>query len=255
MQTMVNGAWGTGFNILTLSVFLLLTPSCKKENMGDCFKGTGKIIVESREITENYYKIELEDNVGLIITQGPVNSIQVEAGENIISLIETELINNVLTIRNKNRCNWVRSYNKPVLVHVTIPHLVSLQYKSAGNITSTSTLNIDSLNIEVWGGSGKVSLDVNCRVAVYAIHTGTGDLEIKGKTSLSYVWNSGNGFFYGSDLETNQTYIVHKGTGNCYVYSKNHLDAKVFHVGDVYYKGDPQIVTDIRGSGRLIKQD
>jgi hypothetical protein len=255
MQTMVNSVLVTDFKLFAITFFMLFFFSCKKENMGDCLKGTGTIITESRTVNGPFQTIEIEQNVSLVLTQSADYFIKVEAGKNLIDLIETEIKNNTLTIRNKNKCNWMRSYDKPVTVYVTLPDLISLQYRSSGDVTSANRFQLDSLNLEVWGGAGTVKMNVDCRVAVYAIHTGTGDLYLSGKTGVSYVWNSGNGFFHGKGLETDYTFIAHQGTGNCYVYPKIHLGATILHIGNIYYKGEPEIFFDIRGTGKLIKLD
>lgn len=255
MPIMVNGVLDTGFKFFASALLVLFFFSCKKENMGDCFKGSGDIISETRTITQSFNIVEVEDNVSLVLTQSSEYSIKVVAGGNLIGLIETELLNNVLTIRNKNKCNWVRSYDRPIIVYVSLPDLLSLQYRSAGDVTATNTFHLDSVKVEIWGGAGKVTMNVDCRVAIYAIHTGTGDLEISGKNIVSYVWNSGNGFFYGKDLETAYTFITNMGTGDCFINSNVHLGATILHVGNIYYKGDPELATDLRGTGKLIKLD
>ena len=252
---MVNGVLVTGFKLLTVTLIMFFFFSCKKENMGDCFKGTGKIITKTREVSEAFNTIELEDNVSLVLTQSADYLISVEAGENLIDLIETELKYNILTIRNKNKCNWVRSYNKPITVYVSLSKLVSLQYRSAGDVIVTNEFVLDSLRVESWGGAGMVNMTVDCGVGVYAIHTGTGDLNISGKTGVSYVWNSGNGFFFGENLNTNYTFISTKGTGDCYVNAVTDLGATILHIGNIYYRGNPEVTADIRGTGKLIKLD
>ena len=255
MQIILNGVWDTGFRAFLLLIIIFSFTSCKKENMGDCFKGTGKIITQKRSIEHSFNRIDVEDNISVILTQDNNYSVIVEAGENLIDLIETDFEANILTLRNNNKCNWMRSYDKPVRVRISLPELISFQYRSSGNVTSTNTFTIDSTNIEVWDGSGNVQINVDCRVAVYAIHTGPGDLTIKGKTGVSYVWNSGNGFFYGKDLETGYTFITNKGTGDCIVNAEVELGATILHTGDIYYYGNPAVTADLRGSGKLIKLD
>ena len=252
MQITLSGVLDTGFKLSVVIIFFLFI-SCKKENMGDCFKGTGNIITQQRNVEQLFKRIEVEDNIALVLTQSNEYSVKIEAGENLIDLIETDFDGDILTIRNNNKCNWVRSYTKPIIAHISLPYLLSLQYRSSGDVTATNIFQLDSTNIEVWGGAGSVNLNVDCRVAVYAIHTGTGDLNISGKTGVSYVWNSGNGFFYGENLNTVFTYISTRGTGDCYVNADIELGATILHIGDIYYKGNPEVNADIRGSGKLIK--
>ena len=106
--------------------------SCQKS--GDCFKSTGSIIKETR-IINDFDTIIARENVDIILTQDTVNSVVVEAGEKIISGITTNVVDRQLEIDNTNTCNWVRSYDKPMVVHIHVKNLRKIYYLSAGNIT------------------------------------------------------------------------------------------------------------------------
>ena len=68
---------------------------------------TGKTITEVRQ-PGNFNEIELDNNINLYITQGNYNQITIEAGENLMKRITTNVSNNCLYIKNQNTCNWVR---------------------------------------------------------------------------------------------------------------------------------------------------
>ena len=82
-------------------VGLLLISSCRKENMWDMFKGTGKNISEIRALPA-FAKIYLKDNVNVIITQGSTQEVKVEAGEKLVPLIRTRVDTGTLFISNDN---------------------------------------------------------------------------------------------------------------------------------------------------------
>ena len=65
--------------------------------MCDCFKGTGKVITEIRTPSD-FTRVELHDNINLIITQDSINKISVEGGEKILPNIQTKFVDNKLII-------------------------------------------------------------------------------------------------------------------------------------------------------------
>ncbi len=165
--------------ILILFAVLFLS-SCKKENSCDCFKRTGTIVTVDREVS-GFDKLFIEDNLNVYITQDSVFDVKIESGENLISLIKTEVTaDGTLFIRNKNRCNWTRSYDKPFNVYVTMPVLNFLTSDGTGNIKSLNAITTPYLEIQT-KNSGDVELVVNNSKITSHMH-GSGDLTLHGHT-------------------------------------------------------------------------
>ena len=79
---------------------------CGKDD-GTCISSTGKTIIQDRSGLDYHY-VEVYDNINLILTQDSVNTgIKVEAGENLIDGITTEIDSGRLVLRNSNTCNWL----------------------------------------------------------------------------------------------------------------------------------------------------
>ena len=166
---------------ITLIVFaVLLLTSCKKENSCDCFKRTGSIVNVNREVS-GFDKLFVEDNLNVFITQGSVFEVKIESGDNLISLIKTEVVDGTLFIRNKNRCNWTRSYDKPFNVYVTMPVLNFLTSDGTGKIRSLNTITTPDLDIQI-KNSGDIELVINNSKITSHMH-GSGDLTLHGHTS------------------------------------------------------------------------
>jgi hypothetical protein len=98
------------YSIMTISLFSL---SCNKENRCDCFKSTGDITSESRNISD-FKKIILEDNINLYITPDTIYSLTIEAGAHLLKSIKTEVTDSCLILKNENKCNWVRNYKDKI---------------------------------------------------------------------------------------------------------------------------------------------
>ncbi len=197
------------------------------------------------------------DNVNLILKQGAVNKLEVEAGENLLTGIVTEVNDNgTLTLSNENQCNWVRSYEKPVNVYLTFEKLDSLEYRSIGNVTNVDTLRIDTFNLKVSEGAGRIELLLKSRLIFSSLHYGTADIVLAGSVDVSYVYSASFGLVDNRDLVCNNVYVNNKSSNNLFVHATTTLGATVENIGDIYYYGNPvNLSFNQLGSGNLIKLD
>lgn len=231
----------------------LLFASCKKENMGDCFKGTGNIITESRELPF-FDSIYVETNINVFITiDSTVREVKVEAGENLLPHIITKVENGKLLIRNNNRCNFARSYKKEITVHITLPVIKAIASDSQGFIKSTNTLRSDTVDITI-KNAGDIDLKLDVRHVLTHMH-GAGDVILSGKTGVHEIHAVGNSFIRCADLFTGYTFIWANTTGNIYVNATKGLGVTIVGSGNVYYSGNPQVITSkTTGTGQIIEQ-
>ena len=223
--------------------------SCKQENMCDCIKRTGRIETTKRWVS-NFDKINAEDNVNVIITQDSTFDVEVEAGKNIGWLIETEVVDGTLNIRNKNRCNWARSYKELLNVYVKMPVINYITSNGSGTISSTNTITTSQFQIQI-ESSGNIQLNVNNSLITSHIF-GYGDLTLSGTTHEHDVDIGGCSFLDCRNLSTNTTYIHSFTTGLSYVNATNLLTCNIGLNGDVYCYGKPATVQKtITSSGQL----
>ena len=228
------------------------TFSCGKSG-GDCFKSSGETITETRNVTD-FNTIILSENTDVILTQDTLNSVTVEAGKNIISGITTTVTNGQLAIGNSNKCNWVRSYDKPLNVYVHVKQLKKLFYLAAGNVTSTDTLRSDTLQIDIGGGCGNITLSIHVTQGYVYEHLGTADVYLNGIAKFNSVSSGDFGLLQLKDLSTDFTFITNYGTNDVYVNVRQYLDARIQSIGNIYYTGHPDSVfTHISGAGQVIE--
>jgi hypothetical protein len=226
--------------------------SCKKENKCDCLNSTGDIITEERNLGA-FENIILNDDVNLFIRQDTFYSCKVEAGENLLSEIVTEVSDNTLKISNNNSCNWVRSFKKKVNISLTFPKLYYIEYNGSGTIVCPDTLFADSIRVDSWDGTGSIQMVINTNMSRFNLHTGPADINISGFSGVNYLYFAGNGKADLSNLQNGYTFITSKSTNDTYINVSKELDAWIDYVGNVYYKGNPYSVkTKYTGSGRLI---
>jgi hypothetical protein len=239
-----------GFPFLFLIV-LLGWAGCEKSGV-NCINSNGKTIRQER-ILEDFDSIDVRDYVNLILSQDSVNKVIVESGQNIISGITTEVIDRQLIIRNINKCNWLRSYDVPVNVYVSVKNLMKIYYLSSGNITTANTLKSHYLIVEVWGGGGTIDLEMDIFQGYFVLQMGTVDLNLHGSCAINTIYSGDYGLFQCTDLKTRYTFVTNAGSNDCYVNSSYFLEATIGSIGNIYYTGKPDsVVTHIQGAGQVI---
>ncbi len=240
---------------LTFFIFILAAitgSTCKKENRFDLIKRTGKRITETR-ILPSFKSIFLKDNIDLYLSQGPIQEIKVDAGENLIPLIKMEVnADNELHIWNENRCNWARSYKKGnISVYITAPSFSTIKHWGSGLIKSLNTITEDTLTIQTHE-SGDLEMTINTTI-VYAANTGSSDITLHGKSKLMGNYHNGAGYNRCEDLQADIIWITSEASGNDYYYPLHELGVTINWEGDVYYKGNPTVNETVSGKGKLIK--
>ncbi len=238
---------------LLLISILFTIADCKKENSCDCFKSTGKIVSDQRDVS-GFSSIFISDNVNLYLTQDPIYSVRVEAGEHLIPLITTELKHDSLYVRNKNKCNWVRSYKPKVNVYISLPSLVFIQNSGCGTITTTNTLTGDSLRFYSINASGDLTLNMDVKKCYLTIHTGCLNVNASGKADYIDIYYNGDGMIHCENVVSHLASVTNKSTGNIYVNVSDNFYYNISYNGNIYYRGDPPILYGYdTGNGQLLK--
>jgi hypothetical protein len=240
--------------IILTAVAFFLYPSCKKENRCDCFKSTGGMVTQSRNLS-GFNRLLVEDDVNVYIKQAAVFDVQVTAGENLIELIKTEVKNGELIIQNNNKCNFIRSYEPKINVYVTMPEITYITHEGIGLIKSMNTFT--TAEFDIWTkSSGDIVLDVNNN----KLHTHlqrNGDITVSGKTNELTCFADHSGVLEAKNLIASKyVWMISKTTGDTHFYITSGLiDITMIGVGNVYYSGNPtEIKVREEGKGRLIKQ-
>ena len=241
------------YTIGVLSVFLFGLPGCKKTGT-DCFTSTGNIVREVRNIAE-FDSIDMEDYVNLILSEDSVNKVEVEAGQNILDGIDTKVIDRQLTIRNNTKCNWLRSYSKPVNVYVSVKNLKKIYYNSSGNITTLTPIRSDNLKVDVWGGAGTIDMNLDIKgFGYFIIHMGTADFNLHGTCSICTIFAGDFGLIQAKDLQTGYAFVTNHGSNDVYVRARQFLKARIESIGNIYYTGNPDSLDiQIHGVGEVIQ--
>lgn len=231
---------------------------CKKENALDCFKSNGKEITETRDLG-SFSNITLYDNIDLNITKGPEFKVNVVAGKHIIKNITTRVADGVLSIDNKNKCNFVRGYKRKVTVNVTMPYIVKVESRGVGTIRFTDTFQQDTLQLRA-ENSGDIYVNGTFNEVRTSSH-GNGDIYVSGSCDRLFVYMFGTNMLQAENLVINSYVFVETvSIADCYINApvNGPLEYNIWRSGNIYYKGNPTIINSFSnnaGKGSLIKRD
>lgn len=170
--------------------------------------------------TEGAYEIEF-------VSQQPV-SLEIEADDNILPIITTEVSNGVLRIRN----NRSFSVNRPIILKITAPNLEGLSASGAGKI-EISGLQNDSFEID---------------------SNGAPSIKVSGETKAVDINSNGAGKIDTHKLRATKAVVVANGATKVEVFASDELNANVTGPSRVVYSGDPKVNKSVNGPGSVEKK-
>lgn len=234
--------------ILVLGISLFF--SCRYLD-GKRVRGNGNITTEQRSVS-GFDGVESYGSFDVFITTENEPSVKIEADENILSLIETNVEDNKLQIRTKRGFNLRPS--RDIRIFVSGPLYGTLATNGSGNITGKNSINSNNA-VKLWiRGSGSIEVELNAP-SVSAEIAGSGSLKISGKAKEFKSGIYGSGDIKAGNLQTEESKVEIAGSGNVEVFANNKLDVKVMGSGDVRHRGGANVSSHIAGSGSVIKID
>lgn len=209
---------------------------------------------EDRHLS-GFNAVNVAGSFDVYFEQGSAESVKVEAPEDIIGHIITEVNGGVLKIYNKHDVNfqwgdWFGGHHKKIAIYVTAKDLNSISVSGSGDVYFKEGITTDRLKINV-SGSG----DILGKVSVKTLETrisGSGDVKISGSAESSAVSINGSGDFTARNLLTANTSIRVSGSGDAEVNVSNSLNASVSGSGDIRYTGNAKNISTAKsGSGDI----
>lgn len=188
--------------------------------------GSGKVVSESRTVS-GFSKIDLSGAGDIVIDVNGSEALTIEADDNILPLIETEVRGDTLHIGFKRGTLIQRATRLHYLV--SAKQLEGLSVSGAGNVTVS---NIDSPRMEV-------------------VTSGAGRISMNGKATDQTITLSGAGNFEGENLQGETATVSMSGVGRAIVNTSTSLRVDISGAGSVEYIGSPQITQQISGVGSV----
>lgn len=240
--------------LFSIGSLILIFQSCQKPQNRACFKSTG---AESSVVIplDSVYHFNLYKNLRYEIFQDTGRYIKVNGGENLVQLIDVKNENGIVSVNNNNKCNFLRSNEKPVTVEIHYPYFKEFYMEPSDSVIFHDQILSDTLKVEIREGGGSTKLNVDVNYLSVNVTYGTGDYFLEGSANNAEVKIQNNGFADASQFNASTIFVYNNSTGDLKINLEN-SDAFVVldGTGDIYYSGNPaSLVFNKPGSGSLIK--
>lgn len=231
--------------LIPLSIaFLLLLNSCHFTT------GSGNIITENRQVG-GFTGIEVSNAFEVEVKIGAAEAVRIEADDNIMKYVRTEVSGNKLIIKVEN----LHSINNTHLkAYVTMPVLNSI------NASSASSVKV----LDVIKGNGRLSFsassaaDIEAEVEapeVEAEASSSGTVKLNGKTKNYKASASSGSNIKSADLLSETTIVDVSSGADAAVYASVNLDAIASSGGSINYSGAANVKKNESSGGSVNKKD
>lgn len=210
-------------------------------------EGSGNVITELRNL-QSFTGIDLRNTANVYITRGDVQEIKIEAEDNIVPLIFTEIKNDELVIRCQEDIHTTRAVN----IFITVKNLCLMELSGSGSMVTRSFFSCDHMNVRL-SGSGDIKASINTK-SLKATLAGSGNMELNGSAVESDVRISGSGDVNAQQMRSFTSAVSISGSGSGKVDVANDLTVNITGSGNVLYLSEPgHIQSRITGSGAIQK--
>ena len=202
---------------------------------------------ETREVG-SFDKIALKGIGRVIVKQGAQPSLEVEAHEEVLPSIVTEVKDSTLVI--KYTTDWSRLVViplRPIRFHVTMPDVKRLEITGAGKIEADN-VETDALAVVI-RSAGAITAKSLVAETLKVTISGAGGTKIDGKAQRQDVTITGAGGHDAGELESGSCAVTVKGAGGATVWARDELKVRISGVGGVRYYGNPKVTERVSGLG------
>ena len=159
--------------IIIIAITALLFSSCHFDY--NSVKGSGTITTENRTVTEKFTGIDVSSAIEVTLEQADKVEVIVEADDNLLNTIKTEVKNGKLVISNES---YVTIRNGTRRVTIKMPIIEDLEASSASSITNKNTLKGNQIFIKS-SSAGSIKLDLEMDAITCKSSSGS-SIELKG---------------------------------------------------------------------------
>jgi hypothetical protein len=234
------------FHLLLVVLVSPVVFSCKKQSLFS----TGSKKVTSDRAVSSFTKILLYNKINLILTQDTMERIKVEADEDLLTKIITEVKDNTLTIKGGN--GLTTRPDAIINVYVSVKDLQELGYQGAGTVSCTDTLKTTNFSVYSNDGAGDVHLLLKNFSTNAGIYNENADFYIKGEAEKCNTYCSSRGTIDFSEFSVKYMNIDYSSIRDGYISVSDVLHASIYYKGNLYYKGSPEVNVQTYNEGKLI---
>jgi hypothetical protein len=232
-------------------------------------RGSGKVVTENRDVSD-ISSVDLAMTGTLHITMGDKETLTVEAEDNLMGYIQTDVSFGRLVIKTKQGTDLQPT--QPINYELTVTKLSAINISSDGDIESkdlssdsfsiaisssgnltVSSLDCTSLQIKTSSSGnteiGNLSADSNSITI-----SSSGNIDIKnGQVQQQNIHISSSGEYRANDLASSKASVTISSSGSATIRVSDQLSGRLSSSGNVYYIGNPVVNINITSSGKAVQ--
>ena len=210
--------------------------------IGPGTSGSGNIVTEARKV-DGFKVLNIEYPAQVLIQQGSAEALKIEAEDNLLPDIKTEVHNATLEIFYKRTGPSQVNPTKPVIITITVKNLDEVNFSSTGELT-INRLKTKNIYIAL-KGDGNLKINEILAQNFGVKMSGTGNVTVSGQADNLYVSVGGTGSFEGATLRGKTACVYIRGAGSAMLWVDDNLEAKIAGAGAINYTGSPQVTQQI----------
>ena len=232
--------------ITVLLLILITTTSCIFDGFG--IQGNGEVTTEDRNISSDFTAIKVSQGIQVYLTQGNDIDLSVEADENIMDLLVTEVEGETLKIYfDKNVSRATKN------IYLTAKDINKIKTSSGARVKGENTLKTNSLTLNSSSGSS-ISLDLVADSVESDTSSGA-SMKLSGTTNDFDGDASSGSHINASNLESEISRVDVSSGANIDVFASEKITAHASSGGDIDYSGNPKTVSKSKSSGGSISKN
>ena len=236
-------------------IFLISIISCGGNGDGDAnsnavqeIVGSGNIVEETRGVV-GATGVELSGEASLTIKQGTPEQLVLRTDDNLMSLIITEVKDNILVIGSQPNTDIEPS--QTIEADLTLNTIDTINLSGVGNIAS-SNLTTNHLELTMTG-VGDIAISNLESLTLDALISGVGDVSISGIVEDQIINFSSIGEYKSDNLNSKTADVEVSNIGSATIRVSTSLNANITGSGSVFYHGSPAVTRTGTGSGTVVQ--
>jgi len=240
--------------LFTLIFCLLLAlPACSF-TIGDTefttVTGSGNTVTEDRPVS-GVERVSLSNQGDLTVVIGDNESLVIEAEDNLLQYIQTEVRGGTLEIDTQNGVNMDNT--DPIRYTLTVKSLEGIDINSSGGAVLPA-LTVDSFEINI-NSSGDASIESLTAEKLTVHISSSGQVDIAGGTVATLdVTISSSGDLHMEDVAVQDAKVSISSSGSAYLQVSGDLKGNISSSGNIYVSGNPQVDVDTSSSGKVVQR-
>jgi hypothetical protein len=212
-------------------------------------RGDGNVLKETRNVS-GFTAIDVSGAFDIILKQGDMESLVVEADANLLPVVRTEVVAGKLIIDTKKPIHNVTTMK----VYITFKSIDKIDVSGAVDISTENRINVPELSIDASGASDS-KLELGVKILKLDC-SGASKIKLNGFSTEVKMDLSGASDIFAYDLLAESYSIEISGAGNAQINVSKSLRAEISGAGSVKYKGSPSAIDqEVSGAGSIKKVD